>query len=134
MVNYTLTITLLMNTIFHSHSLKSSHHCSCCTIYCGRSIVYHWYLSRPAIEEKTTRATSKFQVPGYCSTLGLSLSLSLEAPTTVQPSFLFCCVNVYAHEQKLVLISTTLLFYWAIVSNPKLFWDLSNNQRLCEYI
>ena len=58
-VNYTLTITLLMNTVFHSHSLKPSHHCSCYTIHCGRSIVYHWYIIRSAINNYLTRATEQ---------------------------------------------------------------------------
>ena len=80
-VNYTLTITLLMNTVFHSHSLKPSHHCSCYTIHCVRSIVYHWYISRTAIDNKLNRESIAIEwqtrVPRHCSSLCLSRYFSL---------------------------------------------------------
>ena len=111
------------HTTHHSQSLKSSHHCSCHTIHCGRSIVYHWYISRSAIDNKKTRDSIAIEwqtrVPRHCSTLCLSRYFSL-SPTPLQyrlwpywliSSLLLCDCLGPRHEHKRVSSNTTIYIY-----------------------
>ena len=108
-VNY----TLLMNTVFHCHSLKPSHHCSmqgsCCTIHCARSIAYHVYMLF------TNRRGNKQRSNSYRVT-NIAMLLHMIA---------------WAHEQKRVFINPTKQ-YLARSKIPNRIethlWAMSNKQ------
>ena len=112
-IKYTLTITLLMNTVFYSHSLKPSHHCSCYTIHCGRSfnslpLVY----KQVSNQQQTNQRINSYRVTNTSATpllltLPLSLFLSLAPlqyrlrPYCLISSLLCDCLDP-RHEHKLV--------------------------------